>query len=131
MADVEAPQQPFDKLTAPSRIEGEKRLTPRRGALDRYRLFIKLAQGWGKLRRFYLSKFRRGYVTQARSHRRGECRRCGACCAIMFRCPYLKDGNHCSIYEKRHEQCGHFPIDVRDLRFLDHVCGHYFVEKDE
>ena len=45
----------------------------------------------------------------------------------MFRCPHLRDGNHCTIYVHRYEQCDHFPIDHRDLRYREETCGHYFV----
>ena len=93
-------------------------------------LFRSAVQGWGKVRRYVLSKVRRGYVEEARARRQGECQRCGSCCAIMFRCPMLKDGNRCSVYENRPTQCGHFPIDERDLRYLEHVCGFHFADKE-
>lgn len=108
----------------------EGRALPRRSSLDRYRLFVKAVQGLGKVRRFILSKTRRTYVEQAWERRRGECKRCGSCCAIMFKCPHLLDGNRCAIYDKRFEQCSHFPIDERDLRFLEHICGYHFVRKE-
>ncbi len=105
------------------------RFRPRRGNLDRFPAFVKAVQGWGKVRRYVLSKARPGYVEDARGRRQGDCQRCGACCAIMFRCPLLKDGNCCSVYEKRPDQCSHFPIDERDLRYLEHVCGFFFRQK--
>jgi len=80
----------------------------------------------GKVRRFYLVKFRREYVAKSISERKGQCRRCGACCSIAFRCPHLKERNHCAIYDKRYEQCGLFPIDDRDLKYLRDVCGFHF-----
>ncbi len=112
-------------------VQAGARQRPRRSTLDRYRAYVKAIQGWGKLRRYFLSKVRPGYVAESRGRRRGDCQRCGSCCAIMFRCPMLKDGNHCSVYRKRPEQCSHFPIDARDLRYLEHVCGYHFVHEDD
>jgi hypothetical protein len=106
------------------------RIRPRRSSFDRYRTYVKAVQGWGKLRRLAISKLRPGYVEEARTRRRGECLRCGACCSIMFKCPGLKEGNHCSVYHKRPMQCRHFPIDEHDLRYLEHFCGYYFVERE-
>ena len=75
----------------------------------------KLGEGWGKLRRFCLCKFYARYVARSLARRRGECRRCGACCSIMFRCPHLRGVNECAIHGNRYEQCERFPIDERDL----------------
>ncbi len=83
----------------------------------------KLVQGWGKLRRFYLSNLRPGYVAHSHRRRRGACKRCGACCEIMFRCPHMRDPNQCATYETRYRQCKDFPIDERDL-LPD--CGFHF-----
>jgi hypothetical protein len=87
----------------------------------------KLVEGWGKLRRYYLSHFRRAYVESMRRRRRGSCRQCASCCAVMFKCPYLK-GNKCQVYEDRFEQCIDFPIDERDLVFREKIC-HFWFEK--
>lgn len=95
-------------------------------ALDRFVLTRKLIEGWGKLRRFFLAKFNLKHVEYWRNLRRGRCRRCGGCCSIMFRCPHLRDGNVCAIYEKRYESCDCFPIDPRDLRYLKDSCGFWF-----
>ena len=110
---------------------GDGRARPGRSPMDRYRVYVKLVQGLGKLRRFVLSKARRRYIEQAKARRRGECKRCGSCCSIMFKCPHLLDGNRCAIYGKRFEQCAHFPIDERDLRFLEDTCGYHFVRKEK
>ena len=93
---------------------------------DRFMATRKLVEGWGKLRRFYLTKFNKRHVARWRKLRRGECHRCGSCCSIMFKCPHLDDGNVCAIYERRHEQCDCFPIDPRDLRYLQDTCGFWF-----
>ena len=100
--------------------------SPKLSIADRFVLTRKLIEGWGKLRRFGLTKFNPKHVARWRKLRRGECRRCGCCCSIMFRCPDLRDGNVCAIYERRHEQCDCFPIDPRDLRTLRGTCGFRF-----
>jgi len=106
------------------------RLNPRHSVLDRFGAYVRMVQGYGKLRRFFLSRFRPGYVERMRAQRKGACVRCGSCCSIMFRCPHLEKVNHCSIYGRHYLQCNHFPIDHRDLRYLEGVCGFYF-EREE
>lgn len=113
-----------------SETPGEVLHRPRESALDRFRGYVKLVEGWGKIRRLWLSKSRPGYVARMKALRRGQCLRCGSCCSIAWRCPHLVEDNHCSIYDTRYEQCGHFPIDHRDLRYRQHTCGHYFVHEN-
>jgi len=100
---------------------------PATSPFDRWRFYRKLVEGWGKLRRFLLTHFRPGYVMRMRKRRRGACVRCGSCCSVMFRCPHLERDNHCAIYKRRYTQCDAFPIDHRDLRYREEVCGYYFV----
>ncbi len=80
---------------------------------------------WGKIRRFYLGHFRPGYVESKISLRRGECLRCGTCCALLYACPELEDlpdGNtRCRIHEKRPKNCSIFPVDQADLKDRDLV----------
>ncbi len=77
-------------------------------------------QACGKVRRFVQSQFRKQEVHDLVAQRQGECDRCGECCRILFRCPFLradgKGGSLCSIYDRRFEQCRHYPIQLRDLR---------------
>ncbi|HEX8097794.1 MAG TPA: hypothetical protein VF507_07145 [Pyrinomonadaceae bacterium] len=65
-------------------------------------------QAQGKLRRFVTINFRKQEVIQGLALRRGDCNRCGACCEILFKCPFLKkhrDGTtSCGIYEDRPNQ---------------------------
>lgn len=94
----------------------------------------KLLLGWGKARRFYLHVFRRGCVERSIARRKGECRRCGACCKLMFVCPRLDettDAVSCAIHDTRANNCRFFPIDERDLRDRDIImpekpCGYSF-----
>ncbi len=90
-------------------------------------------QAHGKLRRFVSANFRKDEVIASLSLRRGDCNRCGACCEILFKCPFLKkhdDGTTtCGIYEDRPNQCRLFPIEKRDLEEVRGSCSFYFIEK--
>jgi hypothetical protein len=90
-------------------------------------------QAQGKLRRFVSSNFRRDEVVAKLALRRGDCNRCGACCEILFKCPFLKkheDGTTtCGIYEDRPNQCRLFPIERRDIEEVRGSCSYYFIEK--
>jgi len=93
---------------------------------------------WGKLRRLYYVFLRPGYVARNIELRRGECLRCGACCKLLFTCPYLAIKNgipECKIHNRKFKACKFFPMDEADLRDRDIVspekkCGFYFVEKE-
>ncbi|HYP53305.1 MAG TPA: hypothetical protein VEQ42_07175 [Pyrinomonadaceae bacterium] len=90
-------------------------------------------QAHGKLRRFVSANFRKEEVVAALALRRGECNRCGACCEILFKCPFLRkhgDGTTtCGIYEDRPNQCRLFPIERRDLDEVRGQCSFYFIER--
>jgi len=89
---------------------------------------------WGKVRRLWLGVFRRGYVRRSAARRRGECRRCGACCVLGYRCLALRDGEQgteCRYHSYRPMNCRLFPIDERDLADRDLIlpdtpCGYRF-----
>lgn len=106
--------------------EKHKRPSPDYGSIG----FVigKIFEGWGKLRRFYLSHFRSCYVRMMKEKRRGSCRQCASCCEVMFKCPYI-EGNVCKIYKDRFKQCVDFPIDERDLIFRKKTCGYSFEKK--
>jgi hypothetical protein len=90
-------------------------------------------QAHGKLRRFVTINFRKEEVIEKLALRRGDCNRCGACCEILFKCPFLKkheDGTStCGIYEDRPNQCRLFPLERRDLEEVRGTCSYYFIEK--
>jgi|GEM_PF-948681 len=53
-------------------------------------------------------------------YRQGECNRCGACCKILFHCPFYVEtekGGHCSIYNTPYamKACLNFPVNPGDL----------------
>jgi len=81
-----------------------------------------IEQGISKLRRFWLAKARKSYVSRQVARRKGECLRCAVCCAVCFRCPFLAD-NTCKIYDKRFEQCRMFPIDAKDVDLIKRMGG--------
>ena len=87
----------------------------------------------GKLRRFYLLRFRMGYVKKQLTSRKGECHQCGRCCAFVFTCPMLTRQRLCRIYRKyRPQVCRLFPLDQRDIAevaIFGNICGYRF-EKD-
>jgi len=84
----------------------------------------------GKTRRFVQSSLLRQDPEPLLARRRGECNRCGACCKILFRCPFLGtdgDGQYtCRIYEKRFAQCRLYPLHTTDLRELEGQCSYTF-----
>jgi Fe-S-cluster containining protein len=54
--------------------------------------------------------------------RHGECNRCGACCKILFSCPFLIEDEGvftCSVYDHRPPSCRLFPMVPADLREVD------------
>lgn len=97
-------------------------------------LSSKARQLAGKVRRFYLHRFRRDFVERQLAKRQGDCGRCAACCKLLFRCPFLDESGPialCSIHDRRPDNCRFFPIDPRDLADRDLVdplnpCGYSF-----
>jgi Fe-S-cluster containining protein len=84
----------------------------------------------GKARRFVQSSLLRQDAAPLLAKRHGECNRCGACCKILFRCPFLgtdADGQYtCRIYERRFAQCRLYPLHARDLLELEGECSYTF-----
>src|SRR5689334_3973733 len=94
---------------------------------------LRARQAQGKIRRFVNTNFRKQETVANLALRRGECNRCGACCELVFKCPFLKkhpDGTSlCGIYENRPNSCRLFPIEPRDLLEVRGTCSYYFIEK--
>jgi len=94
---------------------------------------LRARQAQGKIRRFVITNFRKEETIAALALRRGECNRCGACCELVFKCPFLKknaDGSSlCGIYENRPNSCRLFPIEQRDIKEVKGTCSYYFIEK--
>jgi len=83
-----------------------------------------------KARRFYLGNFKKDYIAKSIAETRtGDCHRCGACCELIYKCPFLgKDGqnlSYCRIYgDLRPANCHNYPFDVIDAE-IDQ-CGYKF-----
>ncbi len=96
------------------------------------KLPLKARQAAGKVRRFLFVHFRKSYVVEQATLRTGECNRCGNCCEILFKCPFVikqDDGfSVCSIYEDRPGQCSAFPIDERCLADVEFDCTFSFAK---
>ena len=89
-------------------------------------------QAAGKIRRFYICHFRKGYLRSQLRLRRGECHQCAACCHLLFPCYALSPERLCRIYHgRRWLVCRVFPIDRRDIEDVSRnggKCGYYFLE---
>jgi hypothetical protein len=90
---------------------------------------------WGGPRRWLLEVLRPSYVARQYALREGECRCCGMCCRMSWRCRHLAYEDNratCRIYRTdRKLVCQVFPIDKLDLADRDRVapgrpCGFSF-----
>ena len=92
-------------------------------------LALMALQARGKVRRFIQAKLMTQDTEGLLAKRKGECNRCGACCKILFQCPFLgtdAEGQYtCQIYEKRFAQCRLFPLHAADLREVEQ-CSYTF-----
>jgi len=84
----------------------------------------------GKLRRFVQSNVIVEDKEALLSRRQGDCNRCGACCKILFKCPFLgtdAEGQYtCRIYQHRFSQCRLYPLHAADLAELEGQCSYTF-----
>jgi hypothetical protein len=84
----------------------------------------------GKVRRFIQASVLKEDTSALLARRKGECNRCGACCKILFQCPFLStdaEGQYtCRIYDKRFAQCRLFPLHAQDLKELGEECSYTF-----
>jgi hypothetical protein len=102
------------------------------------RLRLRARQAAGKIRRFFRASVYTRENDAMLALRQGECTRCGACCKILFRCPFLieQPGNppgeiySCSIYGSRFNQCRIYPLAARDLLEIEEPCGYTFLTPD-
>jgi len=75
-----------------------------------------------------LGKFYRLYCAYANkdihlNKRKGECKRCGACCSLPVRCIFYYN-KRCLIYKYRFKPCRVYPARKSDLENMN--CGFYF-----
>lgn len=89
-----------------------------------------LGQVVRKWRRFVLGTFRPEYIEKAIAEtRKGECHRCGLCCELIYKCPFLgRDSQnlpYCRVYgDLRPANCRNYPFDKLDTE-ID-TCGYSF-----
>ena len=97
-----------------------------------YQALFRARQFTGKVRRFFRANIYTAKNDELLARRQGECTRCGACCKILFRCPFLieEPGNSykCSIYGDHFNQCRIFPLVPQDLNEIKEPCGYTFVD---
>lgn len=83
-----------------------------------------------KSRRMYLGVFKPEYIQKSIAETRtGDCHRCGACCELILKCPFLgRDSEnlpYCRVYgELRPANCRNYPFDAKDSE-IDQ-CGFRF-----
>ena len=94
----------------------------------------------GTPRRLFWNVCRPGYVRASLARRSGQCRRCGTCCQLVWRCRYFFQDNGvpaCRLYARyRPPNCSQFPIDRHDLTDRDLVspnepCGFTWAEAQQ
>lgn len=89
-----------------------------------------LGQLLRKMRRFYLGVFHPEYIQESiKTTRQGECHRCGLCCELIYKCPFLgrdqENLPYCRIYgDLRPANCKNYPFDVIDSEITN--CGYSF-----
>jgi Putative zinc- or iron-chelating domain len=125
--------KPIRANAAPRQRSFEERLQERLRSRKLEDARFRARQAQGKLRRFVKTNFKKQEIIAGLALRRGECNRCGACCELVFKCPFLKkqsDGSSlCGIYENRPNQCRLFPTEQRDIQEVRGTCSYYFIEK--
>lgn len=90
----------------------------------------KRAEFLRKCRRFWLSLFHRDYVDASSKYKReGDCNRCGACCSLVYTCPFLgrdkDDLPYCRVYgDLRPMNCKTYPFDYVDSEI--EICSYTF-----
>jgi hypothetical protein len=81
----------------------------------------------GQIRRLFLNYVRPSYVDDQLKKRKGDCKQCGKCCELAYKCPFLTESRKCIVYHKgRPKQCTTFPLDKRDLEDITGECGYFF-----
>jgi hypothetical protein len=106
-----------------------QRLARRRAGESPTALFLYVL--WRKIARTFELLFRPEAVVAGTARRQGDCRGCGACCEIIFRCPHFdREKRECRIYESRYGVCRMFPARPEDLAGLEAICSYSFQEPE-
>lgn len=89
-----------------------------------------ISQFLRKSRRAYFALFHRAYIKKSvELTRQGDCHRCGACCELLYKCPFLghdaKNLPYCRVYgDLRPGSCKNYPFDRVDSEIEQ--CGFKF-----
>lgn len=98
--------------------------------MDTDRLRFRASQAIGKLRRFYRANLNTSENEALLAKRQGECNRCGACCKILLKCPFLieKPNNEylCAIHGQHFNQCRIYPLVPQDIKEIEGTCSYTF-----
>ncbi len=92
-----------------------------------------LGQLLRKIRRFYLGTFKPEIIQKSIAEtRQGDCHRCGLCCELIYKCPFLgrdqQNLPYCRIYgDLRPANCKNYPFDQVDAE-IDQ-CGFSFKDR--
>lgn len=83
----------------------------------------------GLIRRIMVNYFKgKNFVEKRLSRRRDDCKQCGKCCELAFRCLFLTPSRRCFIYNMcRPGHCRTFPLGQKDLDEIGGECGYFFV----
>src|SRR6185312_7891403 len=79
-----------------------------------------LGQVLRKIRRTYLGYFHPEYIQKSIAEtRQGDCHRCGLCCELVYKCPFVgRDADnltYCRVYgDLRPANCFNYPFDAID-----------------
>lgn len=127
------PHRPDDDRLLSERLASLRRSRKSHASYAVNEIRFRAQQARGKIRRLVDGHFHKDKVQADLELRRGECNRCGACCEILFRCPFLKkhvDGSSaCGIYQFRPNSCRLFPINQKDIDDVKGNCSYYFVDE--
>ncbi|MBE0521950.1 MAG: hypothetical protein IBX39_06760 [Candidatus Methanoperedenaceae archaeon] len=80
---------------------------------------------YGKIKRAVTS-----LMLPVEENRAGECKNCGSCCMLVFRCPFIKFKENgsikavCTVYQFRPPQCMKYPR--AESEQVHKQCGYYF-----
>ena len=100
--------------------------------MDAGRVRFRVRQAVGKVRRFWRANIYTAENEALLARRQGECNRCGACCKILMKCPFLieKPDNEyqCAIYGQHFNQCRIYPLVPKDLEEIEGATCSYTFE---
>jgi len=94
-------------------------------------LFIK--KYWRILRRKYYWRFKKQYIEESLSKRKGKCLQCGCCSTCFPPCIHYDYTNKkCKIYKTAPRHCIDYPFDEKDKQEYSKIyCGYYWEDENK